>query len=117
VSRQDLVQAYVSGQIGRRAFVRGLVALGVSTSAAAAYAAALDPVEAKGLDLRDELYVPIQILQCFSGGFRRFGFRTQLQCVRAVLRRQRGVLGKQNAGGSAKGKKRKGRGKGRGNKN
>jgi hypothetical protein len=114
VSRQDLVQAYVSGQIGRRAFVRGLVALGVSTSAAAAYATALNPVEARGLDLDDELYVPLRIIQCFRGGFRRFGFRTQGQCVRAVLRQRGGGIRAQGASGGSKGKKGKGRGRGKG---
>jgi hypothetical protein len=85
MSRQELVDAYVSGQIGRRAFVRGLVALGVSAGAATAYAAALNPVEAVPRGRRPELYIPIGTIQCLFGGFRRFGFKSAAKCVRAVL--------------------------------
>lgn len=46
MSRYELVEAYVSGTINRRAFVRGLTALGVSAGVAASYAVALRPVAA-----------------------------------------------------------------------
>jgi hypothetical protein len=118
MSRQDLVDAYVSGQVGRRAFVRGLVALGVSASAAAAYADALKPSETEAADLQD-LYVPIGILQCVAGGFKRFGFKNLTQCMRAVLSRHKSAakrVGVQSAGGSRRGKKRRGKGKGKGRK-
>jgi hypothetical protein len=46
MSRHELVDAYVSGTINRRAFVRGLTALGVSAGVAASYAVALQPASA-----------------------------------------------------------------------
>jgi hypothetical protein len=46
MSRHELVDAYVSGTINRRAFVRGLTALGVSAGVAASYAVALKPAAA-----------------------------------------------------------------------
>lgn len=46
MSRHELVDAYVSGTINRRAFVRGLTALGVSAGVAASYAVALQPAAA-----------------------------------------------------------------------
>lgn len=48
MSRHELVDAYVSGTINRRAFVRGLTALGVSAGVAASYAVALQPAAAGG---------------------------------------------------------------------
>jgi hypothetical protein len=48
MSRHELVDAYVSGAINRRAFVRGLTALGVSAGVAASYAVALQPAAAGG---------------------------------------------------------------------
>lgn len=41
MSREQLVDGYASGRIGRRAFVKGLAALGVTGAAAVAYADAL----------------------------------------------------------------------------
>lgn len=38
MSREELVSAYLNGEISRRAFVRRLVASGISVTAAAAYA-------------------------------------------------------------------------------
>ena len=38
MSREQLVSAYLHGDLGRRQFVRGLVALGVSLTAALGYA-------------------------------------------------------------------------------
>ena len=46
MSRHELVDAYISGTINRRAFVRGLTALGVSAGVAASYAVALQPAAA-----------------------------------------------------------------------
>jgi thrombospondin type 3 repeat protein len=46
MSRHELVNAYISGSINRRAFVRGLTALGVSAGIAASYAVALQPTAA-----------------------------------------------------------------------
>jgi hypothetical protein len=46
MSRNELVDAYISGTINRRAFVRGLTALGVTAGVAASYAVALQPVAA-----------------------------------------------------------------------
>lgn len=47
MTKQELVDAYVSGAINRRSFVRGLIALGLSASLAAAYAVALQPAAAR----------------------------------------------------------------------
>jgi hypothetical protein len=43
MSKRELVDAYVSGAINRRTFVRGLTALGLSARLAASYAVALQP--------------------------------------------------------------------------
>jgi hypothetical protein len=43
MSKNDLLEAYTAGLIGRREFIRGLVTLGASVTAAAAYAVALRP--------------------------------------------------------------------------
>lgn len=48
MSRNELIDAYVTGAINRRAFVQGLTALGVSASVAASYAVALEPASAGG---------------------------------------------------------------------
>jgi hypothetical protein len=47
MSKRELVDAYVSGAINHRMFVRGLTALGLSASLAASYAVALQPRTAK----------------------------------------------------------------------
>jgi hypothetical protein len=47
MSKHELVNAYVSGAINRRTFVRGLTALGLTASLAAAYAVALQPSAAR----------------------------------------------------------------------
>ena len=47
MSRRELVDAYVSGAINRRTFVRGLTALGLTASVAASHAVALQPAAAK----------------------------------------------------------------------
>jgi hypothetical protein len=54
MSKHELIDAYLSGTINRRTFVRELTALGVSATVAASYAVALRPtaVEA-GRDFYD----------------------------------------------------------------
>ena len=56
MSRNELVDAYLAGTINRRAFVRGLTALGVSVGVAASYAVALQPAEAAPGDYYDYDY-------------------------------------------------------------
>ena len=56
MSRCELVEAYVTGSINRRAFVRGLTALGMSAGVAASYAVALQPVEAAPGDYDYDYY-------------------------------------------------------------
>jgi hypothetical protein len=55
MSKRELVDAYVSGAINRRTFVRGLTALGLTASLAASYAVALQPAarKRKGGDFYD----------------------------------------------------------------
>jgi len=48
MSRQDLIQAYVSGRISRRAFLRGMAAVGMSLTTAAALADDLRAAPAPG---------------------------------------------------------------------
>jgi hypothetical protein len=52
MSRDELLDAYVGGDLGRRAFVHGLVALGVSIEVAVAHAVALKgaPGSTEGVD-------------------------------------------------------------------
>lgn len=50
MSKRELVDAYVSGAINRRTFVRGLIALGLSASVAAAYAVALQAMPSMSND-------------------------------------------------------------------
>lgn len=68
MSKNELLEAYSAGLIGRRAFVRGLVAAGASASAAAAYAVALRPAtEASALSYYDPCKG--QSLQCYVNAF------------------------------------------------
>ncbi|HET7094704.1 MAG TPA: hypothetical protein VFI22_14530 [Thermomicrobiales bacterium] len=55
MSKRELIDAYVSGAINRRTFVRGLTALGLTASVAASYAVALQPEgrKRKGADFYD----------------------------------------------------------------
>lgn len=46
MSRHELIDAYIAREINRRAFVQGLMALGVSAGVAASYAVALQPAAA-----------------------------------------------------------------------
>jgi hypothetical protein len=57
MSKHELVDAYVSGAINRRTFVRGLTALGLPAGLAASYAVALQPgtKKRKGNDFYGEL--------------------------------------------------------------
>jgi hypothetical protein len=43
LSQDELAQAFSNGRIGRRTFVRGLIATGVAAGAAVAYAQLLEP--------------------------------------------------------------------------
>ena len=65
MSKHELVDAYVSGSINRRAFVQGLTALGVAAGVAASYAVALQPASAGG-DICDfyEFYPDLFELYC-----------------------------------------------------
>jgi hypothetical protein len=57
MSKRELIDAYISGAINRRTFVRGLTALGLTASLAASYAVALQPAAAKrrkGNDFYDD---------------------------------------------------------------
>ncbi len=84
MSRHELVDAYLSGTINRRAFVRGLTALGVSVNVAAAYAVALQSATAA----RDDFYPsPRRVEQCRDGGHAKFGFKNRERCLKYVRRR------------------------------
>jgi hypothetical protein len=56
VSREEVVDLYLRGEIGRRTFIRKLVGLGVSATAAATYAGLLVPQPA--LAARGDFYGP-----------------------------------------------------------
>lgn len=61
MSQGELVTAYASGRLSRRSFISGLTALGVSASAATAYATVLHPAQsavAQQHTVCDELYPP-----------------------------------------------------------
>jgi plastocyanin len=47
MSRQELVQQYLDGQLSRRVFIRRLIATGVTTAAALSYASVLEAVPAE----------------------------------------------------------------------
>jgi len=64
VSREELVQAYASGRISRRALLRGLAAAGVSASALAAHAAVLS--EPATADHFADFYPRLPRLDCSS---------------------------------------------------
>jgi hypothetical protein len=87
MSRNELLEAYVAGKIGRRGFIQGLVALGVSMSAATAHAAALRPAAATGKD--DYYNKPTDKDQCKNGGYKKFGFRNQGECIAYVNNHKR----------------------------
>lgn len=57
MTRHELIDAFVAGNIGRREFVRGLTALGVSAGAASAYALTLAPGAAAAGDPRPAGFV------------------------------------------------------------
>lgn len=58
MSEQQLVEAYVEGRIGRRTFIRRLVATGVSMSAAVAYTHLLNPSPAAAEHVDDHYESP-----------------------------------------------------------
>ena len=63
MSKQELVEAYVEGRLTRRTFVRRLVAVGITLSAASAYAAALAPKAVAGGG-EDDLYEDFYKFYC-----------------------------------------------------
>jgi hypothetical protein len=82
MSKRELIEAYTEGRIGRRAFVRGLVGLGVGLGVAASYAVALQP---GGAEVAAELYyAPTTKDQCKNGGYLAYGFSNQGQCIKFV---------------------------------
>jgi hypothetical protein len=102
MSQHELIDAYVSGAINRRTFVRGLTALGVSATLAASYAVALEPpAAAKGHDFYDFYNTPNSKDDCKKGGYKKFGFKNQGQCIAAVNQRAHEDAGK----GKAKGRR------------
>jgi hypothetical protein len=56
MSREDLVAAYLDGQITRRIFVRRLVAAGVAIAAATSYARMMHPARAHAANSKDDFY-------------------------------------------------------------
>jgi hypothetical protein len=58
VARNDLIEAYQNGRISRRAFVRGMMALGVSASVAVSLAEGVRAAPGAGnrRSLRDDAY-------------------------------------------------------------
>jgi hypothetical protein len=46
VSREELVERYLDGQLSRRVFIRRLIATGVTTAAALSYASILEALPA-----------------------------------------------------------------------
>jgi hypothetical protein len=61
MTKHELIDGFIRGTIGRREFVRGLTALGVSASAATAYAYSLGPsVSAAGVRTKDGYRVRAQ---------------------------------------------------------
>jgi hypothetical protein len=58
VSQEQLVEAYLEGRIGRRTFIRRLVAAGVSLSAAVAYTHLLQPTTARAEHTPDHYESP-----------------------------------------------------------
>lgn len=56
MSRHELFDAYIAREINRRAFIQGLMALGVTAGVAASYAVALQPVAAADGDLQAMYY-------------------------------------------------------------
>jgi hypothetical protein len=68
MSRHELIDAYVSGTINRRAFVQGLTALGVAAGVAASYAVALRPPAAAGGVFDYDYDGPSDVAQADSDG-------------------------------------------------
>jgi hypothetical protein len=56
MSKEDLVEAYLAGQITRRIFVRRLVAAGIGIAAATSYARMMNPARAHGATDDDDFY-------------------------------------------------------------
>lgn len=58
MSREELVGAYVDGHMGRRVFISGLVALGVSAAAAVTYADSLSAATIPTTTSTTDIYNP-----------------------------------------------------------
>lgn len=95
MSKNEFLEAYVAGSIGRRQFINGLVGLGVSLPAAGAYAVSLRPMEVAAAD---EFYGLTSKEQCKNGGYAAFGFKNQGQCIRYVNTGKTGNQAKGNGG-------------------
>jgi hypothetical protein len=76
VSKLELLEAFVAGTIGRRAFIQGLVDLGMGVTTAAAYAVALQPMTA---DAKTDLFYLTVKEQCKN--HRNWGFATRERCL------------------------------------
>jgi hypothetical protein len=79
-----MIDAFVSGKMNRRDFIRGLVASGVALSAAATHAAALKPAAHPKQAGMDYYNAPTSKEQCMNGGYLNFGFKNQGQCIKFV---------------------------------
>jgi len=66
MSATQLLEAYQTGRIGRRAFVRGLVALGFSVGTAAAHAAVLTPAASAQALATGEARASEELYETFS---------------------------------------------------
>jgi hypothetical protein len=76
MSKIELLEAYVAGTIGRRAFIQGLVDLGIGVTTAASYAVALKPSTAAAST--DLFYLSVKE-QCKN--YIHWGFSTHNQCI------------------------------------
>jgi hypothetical protein len=76
VSKLELLEAYVAGTIGRRAFIQGLVDLGMGVTTAASYAVALQPMAA---DAKTDLFYLTVREQCKN--YIHWGFATREECL------------------------------------
>lgn len=61
MSQEELVQAYLQGNVSRRTFIRRLVAMGITLSAAVAYTHALRPALARADHIPDHYEAPAVI--------------------------------------------------------
>jgi hypothetical protein len=82
MTKHELIDGFIRGHIGRRDFIRGLTALGVSASAASAYAVSLGPaVSAAGI--RDKAGYRIRAQQ--DGDYGGPTLEEILELIRQIL--------------------------------